>query len=296
MDTPQHLKKKIEEKVAGKDEEKEEKSGGGKDVQERSVGSLPPSSSSSPSHEFSFTISLHPSNKCKSTTSSSSSFDIDLSPADEIFFHGHLLPLHLLSHTSISPRSSTSFNDLNHLPIPSIFHDDQSLQEKNGNKDSNGRKIESGDACEKKGSSKHKSFSLSRLAKWRKVFEISEKCEEKKKIKFEVSRLLKRYAKAVRPFFHFHGGSKEKCEALRQPHSFSGTLNSKWKELGGRRAGGFSAPASMRTSPTNSGLLVATATISPSGDSTMEELQNAIQAAIAHCKNSIAVKEEKCKC
>lgn len=128
------------------------------------------------------------------------------------------------------------------------------------------------------------------------MFEISEKCEEKKKIKFEVSRLLKRYAKAVRPFFHFHGGSKEKCEALRQPHSFSGTLNSKWKELGGRRAGGFSAPASMRTSPTNSGLLVATATISPSGDSTMEELQNAIQAAIAHCKNSIAVKEEKCKC
>lgn len=293
MDTPQ--KKKIEEKVAVKEGEKEkEERLKGKDVQstnqEKSAGSLPPSSSSSPSHEFSFTISLHPSN-CNKPTPTSSSFDIDLSPADDIFFHGHLLPLHLLSHPSISPRSSTSFNDLS-LPISNIFHD-ENLQEKNSKNDNNGSNINSSDAGETKERSKHKSFSLARLAKWRKAFEIGEKWEEKKKMKFEVSRVLKKYAKAVRPFLFFHGGHKGKCEARPQPHSFSGTLNSNLKEWGGRRVGGFSAPASMRTSPSNSGLLVATAAISHSNDSTMEELQNAIQAAIAHCKNSIAVKEEK---
>ena len=65
-------------------------------------------------------------------------------------------------------------------------------------------------------------------------------------------------------------------------------------EVRGRR-GEYSAPASMRTSPTNSGLLLATTALPPANDSTMEELQAAIQAAIAHCKNSIA-KEEKLSC
>lgn len=59
------------------------------------------------------------------------------------------------------------------------------------------------------------------------------------------------------------------------------------------RRGEYSAPASMRTSPTNSGILQLTASsLSPQTDSTMEDLQAAIQSAIAHCKNSIA-KEDK---
>ena len=85
-------------------------------------------------------------------------------------------------------------------------------------------------------------------------------------------------------------------EFHRQPHSFSGNLSSRRtgkQDLRGRR-GEYSAPASMRTSPTNSGLLVATGTVPTSTtDSTMEELQAAIQAAIAHCKNSIAVEDKK---
>ncbi|KAL0369012.1 UNVERIFIED_CONTAM: BRI1 kinase inhibitor 1 [Sesamum calycinum] len=64
------------------------------------------------------------------------------------------------------------------------------------------------------------------------------------------------------------------------------------KELRGRK-GEFSAPASMRTSPTNSGHLVASGSVTPTkSDSTMEELQAAIQAAIAHCKKSIATDDK----
>ncbi|KAH7567392.1 hypothetical protein JRO89_XS07G0064000 [Xanthoceras sorbifolium] len=166
----------------------------------------PPSSSSSPSHEFSFTISLHSSSTPvppDKTNKTPPSFAIDLSPADDIFFHGHLLPLHLLSHLPVSPRSSTNSLDSFTLPIRELIDD------------------------------------------------------QKSNLSFRNK-----------------------------------------QDLRGRR-GQFSAPASIRTSPTNSGLLLATTTTLPSStsDSTMEELQAAIQAAIAHCKNSIAVPvEEKLKC
>lgn len=128
------------------------------------------------------------------------------------------------------------------------------------------------------------------------MFNIGNRKESKKKVSFDVGRVLRRYARAVRPILFFKGGEKEKQEMRQQPFSFSGNLNSRWKEWGGRRGGEFSAPASMRTSPTNSGLLLATAAMASSNDSTMEELQNAIQAAIAHCKNSIVAKDDNCKC
>lgn len=117
----------------------------------------------------------------------------------------------------------------------------------------------------------------------------------KKNQRFDMSQVLKRYAKMVRPLMFFKG-RKENLQSHRQPYSFSGNLSWRNKqELRGRR-GEYSAPASMRTSPSNSGLLVATTTLpSSTSDSTMEELQAAIQAAIAHCKNSIAT-EEKIKC
>ncbi|CAA2997665.1 BRI1 kinase inhibitor 1-like [Olea europaea subsp. europaea] len=139
---------------------------------------LPPSASSSPSHEFSITISLHPSVPAKTLENkNTSSFAIDFSPADDIFFHGHLLPLHLLSHLPISPRSSNKSLDNFTLTIKEL----ESIQ----------------------------------------------------------------------------------------------TIN-------------------VRTSPINSGLLVANETLTPTTacDSTEEELQSAIQAAIAHCKKSIAMDEK----
>ncbi|EEF52428.1 hypothetical protein RCOM_1590990 [Ricinus communis] len=209
METKQHSN--IKEKVVYKHEEEKLKKEGKEDIipaatkQQQQVPytsspvatTSPPSASSSPSHEFSFTISLHSSS----------------------------------------------------APVP--------------------------DGCE--------------------VRDKEDKDKQKKKLRFEVSQVLKRYVRMVRPLLFFKG-RREKLQFHRQPYSFSGNLSWKNKqELRGRR-GEYSAPASMRTSPTNSGLLVATASIpSSTSDSTMEELQAAIQAAIAHCKNSIAA-EEKIKC
>lgn len=77
-------------------------------------------------------------------------------------------------------------------------------------------------------------------------------------------------------------------------HSFSGNLRYPRRR---RRSCASSCPSSMRSSPSHSGILSRTGYTPPMssrtgsmyyGDtSTMEELQNAIQGAIAHCKNSM---------
>ncbi|KAG5222500.1 ascorbate peroxidase [Salix suchowensis] len=298
------------EKVVDKAREGKSKQEGKEGVQAKQQAlpaspASPPSSSSSPAHEFSFTISLHSSSapvpdKAKTPPNS---FAIDLSPADDIFFHGHLLPLHLLSHLPVSPRSSINSFDSFTLPVKELLDDqrpskssDSHCSTSNGNSTSNSGggggsgSNNNGNNCSRhqsnsygdtKGRSKPRSFSL---FGWRKG------CE-----RFDMSQILKRYARMVRPLMFFKG-RKENLQSHRQPYSFSGDISWRNKqELRGRR-GGYSAPASMRTSPTNSGLLLATTTLpSSTSDSTMEELQAAIQAAIAHCKNSIAT-EEKIKC
>lgn len=294
----------------------------------------PPSASSSPSHEFSFTISLHSSSAAATTTvpadnnnnktkTTPPSFAIDLSPADDIFFHGHLLPLHLLSHLPVSsPRSSTNSLDSFTLPINDL-RDNQIPEKKfsncsTSNINSNNNSSSSIKSCnhhlrsndlhldQSKRRPKSKSFSLFGFTRWRKGYEVGE-CEDnsnrdqnkqKRKLRFDVSHVIRRYVSMIRPLLLFRGRRENGHHFQRQAYSFSGNLSFRSKQdqfIRGRR-GEFSAPASIRTSPTNSGLLVATTNISSStSDSTMEELQAAIQAAIAHCKNSIAV-EEKIKC
>ncbi|PIA56432.1 hypothetical protein AQUCO_00700629v1 [Aquilegia coerulea] len=257
------------------------------------ITSSPPSASSSPSHEFSFTISLHPSSVVPNKTKSSPpSFAIDLSPADDIFFHGHLLPLHLLSHLPISPRASTTSFESFSLPL-----EDQKL---NSNLSIN----KSNNNTNTKGRNKAKTFSLFGFSKRRKGGEVGERerdeneeIKRKRKLRFNVRHIFRRYVRIIRPLLIFKGVKRENGQLRRQPYSFSGNLSWKGKhELRGRR-GEFSAPASMYTSPTNSGPLVPNTSISSSkSDSTMEELQSAIQAAIAHCKNSISIKEEKINC
>ncbi|XP_049355372.1 BRI1 kinase inhibitor 1 [Solanum verrucosum] len=249
------------------------------------------SNSSSPSHDFSFTISFQqtkqipPPSSSSTTTTSSSSFAIDLSPADDIFFHGHLLPLHLLSHFPISsPRSST--NSLDGFTLPKkdhFFHQQHKVL------------LDDDTCCDAKGKPKtNKSFSLFGIPKWR-VLKDHQKDQNKerssKQYSKKMSQVVKRYIKMVRPFLSFRNK-----KINMQFHSFSGNLlkgnnNNTWQYS--------SAPASIRTSPTNSGLLVAKPTggdysnftNSSSSDSTMEELQSAIQAAIAHCKKSISMED-----
>ncbi|KAH1244430.1 BRI1 kinase inhibitor 1 [Glycine max] len=276
---------------------------------EEGVVAKPPSPSSSPSHEFSFTISLHSSSNTTIQDKSKTppSLAVDLSPADDIFFHGHLLPLHLLSHFSSSPRFSTNSVDSFTLPIREFLED-----EKRNSSNRSNITIDSITSCNNKDDyynnrvtkeeSKSKpSFSLFGLSKGRKGCQVRDNKEDKednikhkKKLGYDVMHALKKYLRMVQPLVLFRG-RREKGRFHGQAYSHSGNLIRKNKpEVRGRR-GEYSAPASMRTSPTNSGLLLATTALPPANDSTMEELQAAIQAAIAHCKNSIA-KEEKLSC
>ncbi|ESQ44808.1 hypothetical protein EUTSA_v10003420mg [Eutrema salsugineum] len=299
------------------------------------------STSSSPSHDFSFTISLQPlsssskiisptlRNPTKTTPSyqQTDPFAVDLSPADEIFFYGHLLPLHLLSHLPVSPRTSTgSYNDGFALPVKDILPDqpttlpttnddnnnNNSMELKNSNTDDKSQRFDSENRVKTK---PIKSFSLFGLSKWRKGYEGNDRGQEqqqqnqqqKKKLSLDLSHAVKKY---IRMLFQRRGnGMQFRSRRQTSSYSFSSSImdskgNSKTMINGSRdlmrarRGELFSAPASMRTSPTNSGhLCVSTAglssssasTSSSSSDSTMEELQAAIQAAIAHCKNSSAV-------
>ncbi|KAG9145965.1 hypothetical protein Leryth_015608 [Lithospermum erythrorhizon] len=296
------------------------------------------SSTNSPSHEFSFTISLPPSSSLSTTTtstagdnrtkssyqsSSSSPFAIDLSPADDIFSHGRLLPLHSISHTpvNIPPRSSTSSID----SFTNPFSNELFYQEKTNNITTTNTFIFE-DHQETRQRVKSKSFSLFGLQKWRKsifaqdsqnvstgpVTDLEDKNEnedesrEKRKLKFDnVSHFLKRYIKMVRPFLsNLRSGNTRDGNMgsfQRQSYSLTGLSlrgSNKKERRGGRRGEYASAPASIWTSPTNSGHLVATpgtTFMSSSSNSSMEELQSAIQAAIAHCKNSISVENNKMK-
>ncbi|KAI3991999.1 hypothetical protein MKX01_014890 [Papaver californicum] len=313
-------------------------------IQLPTITSSPPSSTASPSHEFSFTISLHSSSNEKTITKSKSktpttalspphnSFAIDLSPADDIFFHGHLLPLHLLSHLPISPRSSTNSLDSFTLPIKELQDDDNNKKSTtttdintntnttittttNNNTYTMSSNNIYNNTREINGRIKAKSFSFLKFPRWQKGSEFEEREKEmekkkkKKKTGFNMIQIIRRYAKMVRPLLFCKNGSGKTSTTStttrretgagyfdfeREPYSsFSGNLslrgcdNSKKRESRGRR-GEFSAPASMWTSPTNSGLLLTTplGVHSSSSESSMEELQSAIQAAIAHCKNS----------
>ncbi|CAH9144830.1 unnamed protein product [Cuscuta epithymum] len=310
----------------------------------QTAASPPHLSSSCPSDdEFSFTITLHPSSStkipappdegakttAKPPTPSFTALEDDLSPADEIFFHGHLLPLRLLSHLPVSARSSTNSNDSFTLPVKDFLHD----KNKNLPKPAN-TQIPKDPKAPKP--AKSSGFSLFRLPKRRKDqsdcptlikeinIEVKRKEEKEKqwrKLRWDVTQVVKRYMRMVRPLlssFKNGGGGGIKRErrkvetADRKAHSFSSGSISVTRGIsrsdnnitsrrssafsGGLR-GEYSAPASTRTSPTNSGLLVAQppSKSTASSDSTMEELHAAIQAAIAHCKNSIAVHEDQTK-
>ncbi|XP_022875722.1 BRI1 kinase inhibitor 1-like [Olea europaea var. sylvestris] len=272
---------RIYQKIREKHEEKQQ-------LEQCAAATSPPSPSSSP--EFSFSVALHPSATqipADKNKSSLPSFALDLSLADDIFFHGHLLLLHLRSHFPVLPRSSTNSLDSLMLPIKKLSNEGNNTDHHN---------FDRSNVFEAKGREKSKSFSLFGLSKWRKGCENKEQ-EEKMttKLMFELSHVVKMYMRMVKPLFSF-GNRRGNADFGRQPYSLSGNLMFKnKKELRGKR-GEFSALGSIRTSPRYSlpsrgalSLLVATGTLTltSNSDSTMEELQTAIQAAIAHCKKSV---------
>ncbi|CAA7395164.1 unnamed protein product [Spirodela intermedia] len=271
---------------------------------------------SSPSHEFSFTISFHhPSSSGGGGKSPLSRCHVyDLAPADDIFFHGHLLPLQILSHTP--PPVPARASEAAAVPAAAAA----ALEQSRRSSGSAANTVSSSSSCstassggENRERMKKKLVSslFTGVGRWWKTPEAGERDEDEEKRRKKrtaafdaMSRLVKKYVAAVEPLFSFRGGTEKRHQLQRRPYSFTGNSNAKatmgrdeqWR----RRRGELSAPASMRTSPTNSGLLVATAAAAAGGgsggsseESTMEELQSAIEAAIAHCKNSIAATKEK---
>ncbi|XP_061354562.1 probable membrane-associated kinase regulator 1 [Gastrolobium bilobum] len=302
---------------------------------------LPPSPChSSSSSDFEFTISISP--RKSSTT---------LCPADELFYKGQLLPLHLsprismvrtllLSSSSTSSSSTTarssndsqsSFNsDLAILPDcdssrpSSVTEDDEfkRLHNPTTKVDHQPKKT-------------HKYFSFSRFssvfrkenAKTRDPENVSG--SSVKRMSATAKEVIRKYLKKVKPLYEklsqkqqqqqqqrtgdlmmMEGtstttsvlslltkterstketegsgkrGRKETMGVL--SHSFSGNLR-----YPRRRSCVSSCPSSMRSSPSHSGVLSqrGVAGAMYNGDaSSMEELQSAIQGAIAHCKNSL---------
>ncbi|KAJ4962429.1 hypothetical protein NE237_022368 [Protea cynaroides] len=237
MDTLQLQKKreKAAEKEAKEREKQEVKEGQPTKQQQSPTSSSPPSASSSPSHEFSFTISLHPSSTTPDKSTSPLSFAVDLSPADDIFFHGHLLPLHLLSHLPISPRSSINSFDSFSIPISELLED----SEPNINTTSiTTTTTSTSTSTSTTTKTKPKSFSLFGFTRWHKGGELREredyevdeedghdkKKKKKRKIRSDVRHILKRYTRMVRALLLFRSGRKESRQFIKQPHSFSVAL------------------------------------------------------------------------
>lgn len=107
---------------------------------------------------------------------------------------------------------------------------------------------------------------------------------QKRSFRFELNRAVKRYLRMARlPLLSFRRRKREENIDLHDQMLVPG--NSRGTET-------FSAPSSVTTSPRNSGPLAEAPAVSAMvTDSTVEELQAAIQAAIAYCKKSIAVEE-----
>ncbi|PWA72836.1 hypothetical protein CTI12_AA265850 [Artemisia annua] len=151
---------------------------------------------------------------------------------------------------------------------------------------------------------KSKAFSIFGMPKSKKSEDVRKGDEDqniegnnnKKKLKSDLGQLIKRYMKMMKPLLSFPRSRRGNRKFNHQSHSFSGnSLNRKPPKMNDMRRGQFSAPVSMRTSPGNSRIL-ASGTVSPTksvtSESTMDELHAAIQAAIAHCKNSSATEDK----
>ncbi|KAI4321028.1 hypothetical protein MLD38_034451 [Melastoma candidum] len=267
---------------------------------------LSQSPASSPAREFSFAVSLGNSLLPKEKPAAPEQTSVDLSPADDIFFHGYLLPLRLLPHrpSSFPPRdSSDSFT----LPVvDDLANDDGPAQFPSPKKSAavapSRIPADTGKHGEqaKRRNQKSKTFSLFGLQRRREMAEAEEDEEHgkqgRRKLRFDGGQVLQALKSMVKPFSKFRSRTEDevgrRSGGRKSDYCYSSgniaTKNS-FREEVMRRGQYASAPASMRESPANSGILIADIP-SPkaANDSTMEELQAAIQAAIAHCKKSIA--------
>ncbi|KAK9080424.1 hypothetical protein SSX86_000182 [Deinandra increscens subsp. villosa] len=272
---------------------------------------------SSPTHssDFEFKVSLSP-RKSSAT---------NLCPADDIFYKGHLLPLHLSSSSSSSSDSHSSFSTegSDSSRPSSVTDDDLHLQTKLF------PPAIAADNDSKKPPNKY--FSLSRFSSvfWKETAKTSSATNPQpppadninaagsssvKRMSLTAKEMIRKYLKKAKPLYeklaqqktttsdhhklspphpHPHppaplapktteGARKENSEVI--SHSFSGNL--RYPRL--KRSCVSSCPSSMGSSPTRNNVVRGSGGgIFSSNSSSMEELQSAIQGAIAHCKNSM---------
>ncbi|KAK7253172.1 hypothetical protein RIF29_37666 [Crotalaria pallida] len=328
---------------------------GGKPISKSYTLPSSPSHSSSDSSDFEFTISLSPR---KSSTA--------LCPADELFYKGQLLPLHLSprismvrtlllssstssSSTATARDSTDSHSSFNSSDLalyaddssrPSSVTEDDEFKRLHNPPPTHHHHHPPNQTIPTTKTAANKYFSLSRFSS---VFRNNNGSSSNVKTRESVKRMsatakevIRKYLKKVKPLYEKFsqsqkqraavelseeegigmtmsmsatrndgtvlsllttrsnndketasgkrasggGGTKENMGFL--SHSFSGNL----RYPRSRRSCVSSCPSSMRSSPSHSGVL----SFPRSGGrdtSSMEELQSAIQGAIAHCKNSL---------
>ncbi|KAL9686902.1 hypothetical protein QQ045_031295 [Rhodiola kirilowii] len=286
--------------------------------------------SSSSSSDFEFTICSSPPNKSSSC------------PADDLFYKGKLLPLHLsprismvrtllLASSSISSssdtttsasRDSSGSSSSSDVVMFADYNCDSSRPSSVADLEDEFLKVPLNAATSQSGQGhesvkKSKYFTLAKLSSvFKKEARISAEpnsgggaaSNSVKRMSASARDVFRKYIKKVKPFYE-KLSQKQKIDGPPtfsiQPeslgsakssvvkdngvtsHSFSGNLN-----YPKRKGVVSSCPSSMRSSPCHSGVLTRTGLPIPtrtgsSADSSMEELQSAIQGAIAHCKNSM---------
>ncbi|KAI3712466.1 hypothetical protein L1987_71023 [Smallanthus sonchifolius] len=252
---------------------------------------------SSSSSDFEFTVSLSP-RKSSAT---------NLCPADDLFYKGQLLPLHLsprisMVRTLLLSSSSTSSS------VTTARHssDSHSSFSTDGCDSSRPSSVTDDDLHLQTKSHTHKKpnkyFSFSRFSSvFRKETKLSSTTTHARVdpdivTGSSVKRMIQKYLKKAKPLYEKLSSQKTppKTEGVRKEHdvvshSFSGNLR-----YPRRRSCVSSCPSSMRSSPSHSGILCRNGVVRGTGggiysssSSSMEELQSAIQGAIAHCKNSM---------
>ncbi|KAI4345608.1 hypothetical protein L6164_012713 [Bauhinia variegata] len=313
---------------------------------EQKSQTLPPSPchsfSSSSSSDFEFTISISPR---KSSTA--------LCPADELFYKGQLLPLHLSprismvrtlllsssstssSSTATAARDSTGSSNDSHSSFSSdlaLFPDCDSSRPSSVTEDDEFKRLHNSLPTGRfhfnppiKGANKYFSFSrfssvfrkdpnktrdpdnitgssVKRLSatarevigkylkKVKPLYEkLSQKQQQQRTMEISTTSLAKTERSIVKETEFTEKSSRKETGGMLS-HSFSGNLR-----YPRRKRCVSSCPSSMRSSPSHSGVLSRSgfagadrvAGMYGGHSSSMEELQNAIQGAIAHCKNSL---------
>ncbi|XP_051125423.1 probable membrane-associated kinase regulator 1 [Andrographis paniculata] len=270
---------------------------------------------SSSSSDFEFTISISPR---KSSAA--------LCPADELFYKGQLLPLHLSSRLSmvrtllLSSASTSSSSDTTTTASRDSTASSSSSSSAADLCDSSRPSSVADDEFKRlTGAAVRKPSKYFSLSKFSAVFRNKETGGGSgggaavRRVSTTAKEVIRKYLKKVKPFYERlsqkHPPPPAKAsrppapppppsinshqkDSSNIPLSFSGNL---WYPRR-RRSCNSSCPSSMMSSPTRTGYgfgqgqgqgQMGRAGGPNSDSSSMEELQNAIQGAIAHCKNSL---------